>query len=138
MTADEVRTYMKQCRRIKKEMVAKYNSLYELRSLAEKTTSTLTGMPSAHGAESKVEHYAIRLVEMQMDIEECVDELSKVQQKTLHMIELASDPLARAILTEYHIVGKTADLVAESVGYGRAQVFRLMNKAYEEIAQRCD
>lgn len=136
MTAYEVKSYMSQCWKIKKEMRAKYSAIYELRSLAEGTTSNLTGMPSSHSEGSKVENYAIRLVTMRDDLEECVNKLYEVQQKSLHMIEYASDPLARAILTEYHINGKTAEQTAESVGYSRVQVFRILNKAYDEIADK--
>ena len=126
MTAYEVKSYMSQCWRIKKEMKAKYSAILELRSQAESTTANLTGMPSSHNEGSKVENFAIMLVTMRDDLEECENKLGEVQQQTLRMIEYASDPLARAILTEYHFNGKTAEQTAESVGYSRVQVFRIM------------
>lgn len=136
MTAYEVKSFMKQHWRLKKEINAKYSSLIELRSMAEKTTSTLTGMPSSHSEGSKVENYAIRLVEMQIDMEECVNQLIEIRQKTVRMIDLASDPLARAILTEYHINGKTLEVTAETIGYSTRQIINIMNKSYEEIAEK--
>lgn len=136
MTAYEVKSYMSQCWRIKKEMRAKYSAIYELRSLAEGTTSNLTGMPSSHGGGSKVENYAIRLVTMRDDLEECVNKLYEVQEQTLHMIEMASDPLMRAILTEYHVNGKRLEETADTMGYSTRQTIRLMNKAYEDIAEK--
>lgn len=134
MTPYEVKQYMKQGWKLRIELVAKYESVYTLRSLAEKATSTFSPVPSSPSSESKVEHYAIRMVEMQMDIEECVDRIYEIQQKTLKMIELASDPLARAILTEYHINGKTLDATAEGIGYSTRQTINIMNKAYQEIS----
>ena len=136
MTSDEVKEYMSQCWRIKKEMRAKRTALMELRSLAEGTTQNLTGMPSSHSGGSKVESFAVAIGEMRDDLEECEDKLYKVQQRTLRMIEIVRDPLWRAILTEYHVNGRTADETAEVIGYSRSQIFRIMNKAYEEIASQ--
>lgn len=136
MTEYEVKSYMSQCWRIKIEMRAKYTALLELRSQAENTSANLTGMPSSHNEGSKVENYAIALVTMRDDLQECEDKLYKVQQQTLRMIELASDPLMRAMLTEYHINGKKLDATAESIGYSTRQTIRIMNRAYKEIAEK--
>ena len=135
MTAYEVRAYMSQGWKIRKEIKAKLNAMEELRSMAEKTTTSFSLTPSApQGNSSRVESFAIRIVEMQEDMEDCIKQLVEIQSRTQHMIELASDPIQRAILTEYHLNGKTCEAVAEEVGYSDRHIRYLMSKAYEEIA----
>lgn len=136
MTAYEVRAYMSQGWKIRREIKAKLNAMEELRSMAEKTTTSFSLTPSAPGGNSsRVESYAIRIVEMQEDMEECLNQLVEIQSRTQHMIELASDPIQRAILTEYHLNGKTCEAVAEDVGYSDRHVRYLMSRAYEEISR---
>ena len=137
MTAYEVRAYMSQGWKIRREIKAKLNAMEELRSMAEKTTTSFSLTPSApQGNSSRVESFAIRIVEMQEDMEECVNQLVEIQSRTQHMIELASDPIQRAVLTEYHLNGKTAEHTAEEIGYSLRQVWRIMNTAYDEIAEK--
>lgn len=135
MTAYEVRAYMSQGWKIRREIKAKLNAMEELRSMAEKTTTSFSLTPSAPGGNSsRVESYAIRIVQMQEDMEDCVNQLWEIQRRVQQMIELAGDPIQRAILTEYHLNGKTCEAVAEEVGYSDRHVRYLMNKAYEEIS----
>lgn len=135
MTAYEVRAYMSQGWKIRREIKAKLNAMEELRSMAEKTTASFSLTPRASGdVSSRVESYAIRIVQMQEDMEDCVNQLWEIQRRVQQMIELAGDPIQRAILTEYHLNGKTCEAVAEEVGYSDRHVRYLMNKAYEEIS----
>lgn len=137
MTAYEVRAYMSKAWKIDKELKAKYNALEEMRSMAEKATVSFSGMPGMpQGNSSRVEHYAIKLVEAQQDMEECVGNLLDIRSRIQKMIELAEDPLQRAALTEYHLNGRTAEQTADCVGYSLSQVWRLMNGAYERIAEK--
>lgn len=137
MTAHEVRKYMSQCWRIRKELHAKYTAISELRSMAEKMTSSFSQAPGGTpGNNSKVENYAIRIVEMQQDITEANHQLLEIIDRTKAMIEMAPDPLQRAVLTEYHLNGKTAEKTAEAIGYTPRQVWRVMNAAYEYIAAK--
>lgn len=137
MTAYEVRAYMSQGWKIKREIRAKLNAMEELRSMAEKTTTSFTLTPGAvQGSASRVESYALLIVQMQEDMEECVKQLWAVQDKVQRMIELAPDPIQRTVLTEYHLNGKTAEVTAEEIGYSLRQIWRIMNSAYEIIAER--
>ena len=137
MTAYEVRAYMSQGGKIRREIKAKLNAMEELRSMAEKTTTSFSLTPSAPGGNSsRVESYAIRIIEMQEDMAESYAQLVEIQSKTQKMIELAPDPIQRAVLTEYHLNGKTAEHTAEEIGYSLRQVWRIMNSAYEEIADK--
>jgi DNA-directed RNA polymerase specialized sigma24 family protein len=128
---------MSQGWKIRKELGAKLNAMEELRSMAEKTTASFSLTPRASGdVSSRVESYAIRIVEMQEDMEESYIQLVEIQSKTQKMIELAEDPIQRAVLTEYHLNGKTAEQTAEEIGYSLRQIWRIMNSAYETISAK--
>ena len=136
MTSHEVRKAMSQYWRIRKELKAKENAMMEIRSKAEKMTPSFSQTPGGHGeTASRVEHYAVQLVEMQEDLEDATEALLVAMRKAQRMIELAPDPLQRAALTEYHLNGKTAEETAASIGYSERQIFRLMGSAYEYIAK---
>ena len=137
MNAIEVRRYMSQAWRIRIELKAAYASRVELRSMAEKMTASYSLTPGGpHEGSSKVENYALRLVELSDDIAESEGKLIEVLEETKRMISLAPDPLQRAVLTMYHIEGRTAEQTAYEVGYSLRQIWRVMNSAYEEIAKR--
>ena len=137
MTPYEVRSYMSQGWKIRKELRAKLNAMEELRSMAEKTTASFSLTPRASGdVSSRVESYAIRIVEMQEDMEDSYIQLVEIQSRTQKMIELAEDPIQRAVLTEYHLNGKTAEQTAEEIGYSLRQIWRIMNSAYETISAK--
>lgn len=137
MNAIEVRQYMSEAWKIRKELRAKLNAMEELRSLAEKTTASYSLTPGGQSeGSSKVENYAIRIVEMQQDMDDCIDNLWKHQREVQRLIEMASDPIQRAILTEYHLNGKKCEVVADEVGYSDRHVRYLMDLAYKEIASK--
>lgn len=137
MSPYEVKAFMSRSWKLRGEIRARYQRLEELRSMAEKTTTSFSLTPSTpQGNISRVEAYAVRIVEMQEDMEECVNQLYEIQRKVQEMINLASDPLQRAVLIDYHLNGKTCSKVAGEIGYSERQVWRIMNAAYEEIAEK--
>ena len=139
MTPYEVRAYMSQGWKIRKEIKAKLNAMEELRSMAEKTTASFSLAPHASGdVSSRVETYAIRIVEMQEDMEETYCQLIELQSKTQKMIELAEDPIQLAVLTEYHLNGKTAEQTADEIGYSLSSIWRIMNSAYKTISEKME
>ena len=136
MDAYEVKQYLSQCWKIRCEILAKHESLYNLRSLAEKTTSTFSLTPSGHGEGSKVEHYAIQLVTMQQDMEECIQDLIRVQKEAEAMIEMLEDPMQRAILTDYHLNGIPINKLEDKYNYSRTQIYNIRRSAYRRIADK--
>lgn len=136
MTAFEVRAEMRRAYWIRREINARIRRMEELRSMAEKITPTFSQAPMGGGDGSRVENYAVLIVEMNHDLEEKTNELLEVEKKVQGWIEYVSDPRARALCIDYHLNGLTVDDVGAVNGYERRQVFRLLSEAYEEIAKK--
>lgn len=136
MTAYEVRQKMSRAWKLRKEIKAKQEAMEELRSVAEKVTASFSPVPGGGGSESRVENYAIRIVEMQGDLAEASDHLLDMLQEVMALIELADDPIQRAALTYYHINGKTAEESASAINYSTSQFWRVLNEGYVAISER--
>ena len=135
MTAFEVRSEMRKAYWIRREIKARVRRMEELRSMAEKITPTFSPVPGGGGDGSRVEHYAILIVEMTQDLEERTAELLEVEKKIQGWIDYISDPRARAIAIDYHLNGLDIAAIGAMNGYERRQLFRLLSESYEEIAK---
>lgn len=136
MTAFEVRSEMRKAYWIRREIKARVRRMEELRSMAEKITPTFSPTPGGGGDGSRVENYAVLIIEMTQDLEERTAELLEVEKKIQGWIDYISDPRARAIAIDYHLNGLNVEEVGAVNGYERRQVFRLLSEAYEEIAEK--
>jgi len=138
MTAYDVRHKMSQAWKLKKEVTAKQEAMQELRSMAEKATASFSPAPSgAQGSgSSRVENYAIRIVELQEDLMDASEHLLDALQEVMALIELANEPIQRAALTQYHLNGKTAEESAAAINYSTSQFWRVVNEGYVAIAER--
>lgn len=137
MTPYEVKVFLSDSWRKRKELVARYESMLELRSLAEKMTTTFSPVPSApQGNTSRVEHYAIRIVEMEQDLDEIFNEMDRLHKEAERLIDLVDETNKRQILTNYHLRGMKASQAAEEAGYSVRHLFRLLNESYEEISKK--
>ena len=138
MTAYDVRQKMSQAWKLKKEVSAKQDAMKELRSMAEKATASFSPAPSgAQGSgSSRVENYAIRIVEMQEDLMGASEHLIEALREVMALIELADEPIQRAALTQYHLNGKTAEESAACINYSVSQFWRVLNEGYVAVAER--
>lgn len=138
MTAYDVRQKMSQAWKLKKEVSAKQDAMKELRSMAEKATTSFSPAPggSQGSSSSRVENYAIRIVELQESLMGASEHLLNMLQEVMAMIELADDPIQRAALTQYHLNGKTAEESAACINYSVSQFWRVLNEGYVAVAER--
>jgi len=134
MTAAEVKNEMKRVYWIKKEIAARVKRMEELRSMAEKTTQTFSHVPTAQSNGSRVENYAIMLVEMMMDLEERTNELIAIEKKVEGWINTVADPRVRSLLIDYHLNGLSVERISEQEHYSARWVFKLLASGYEEIS----
>ena len=106
--------------------------------MAEKATASFSPAPSgAQGSgSSRVENYAIRIVELQEDLMDASEHLLDALQEVMALIELANEPIQRAALTQYHLNGKTAEESAAAINYSTSQFWRVVNEGYVAIAER--
>ena len=137
MTPEQIHQFLIRTKGYKLDLKERIEKMEEIRSLAEKVTPSydFDTVRSHKGSYSRVEHYAIELVSMQESITEFASKLLDFISITSRMIELMQDPLARAVLTDFYLVGMTAHDTAVDLDYSVNIVFSYLSKANKEIAE---
>jgi hypothetical protein len=101
--------------------------LQELRSAAEGTTTTLTGMPKGSMTSDKIARYAVEIAELEqvisLNIQRCWYEYNRLNR----FIEEVSDSEIRQILSFRFVNGLSWQQVAANMGqYYTADMARMM------------
>lgn len=125
--------------RMDKRIKVKLRRVDELRSLAERTTSVLTGMPHGGGYKSRDDIY-VKLAdlsrEIDVDIDGYVDAMRKArieQCKIEYAINSIADKTLIELLWLRYIEVVTFDQIAVKMPYCAMQVWRLHGKALEAL-----
>lgn len=135
MTEYEVKEKLEQARNLKRELLAKERLLEELRTRAEKITPTLSDLPKAQSNGSRVESFAILIVELGLDIEEYSIELVNAIQDAESLIRIETDALKRSILTDYYLNRLSVARIAEQEHYSDRRIWQLLSEARRDIAR---
>ena len=101
---------------LKKEVQMQRKRIYELKTIAESSTSTITGMPHGKEISDKVGKYATQLADLKSlldsHLKKCIFEINKLTE----YIQNVDDPLVRQIMTYRYIHGFNWQKTAFSVG----------------------
>ena len=136
MTALEI---FKKCRRTDSHISALVEQQERLRSLAERTTASYSDVPRGGTAyRSKLEDTAIKIVELEREINRKIDRLVDLKAVACHLLEALTDDRERDVLTLRYLNGYTWGEVARHVYYGRTQVWRLHRSAIDHIQSALD
>lgn len=104
---------------------------------AEKTTQTLTGMPSgSHDAGDKIGGYVSEMSELSALLDKRISELTRQECWIIQQINKLDSGLHRSVLLIYYItgpIGCTWDHVARQINYSVETVFRIHGRALQEL-----
>ena len=95
-------------------------------------TPMITGMPAAGGGGSKIESAVAKIVDLEAEIDQEVDELVKIRQEVKAVISTVGDERMERLLEYKYIHGMTLEQIAENMGISVTQTKRLRNKALEK------
>ena len=146
MTSQEKKRWLQKYRELNieigrsdKRINAKLQQIEQLRSLAERMTSTLTGMPQGGGYKSREDIY-IKLADLGNETNSQVEEYlgdkrkaKQMQEDIIQAISQLDDPTLRQLLWLRYIDGSVFEQIAVDMGYCIMQIWRLHGKALERL-----
>lgn len=123
-----------QVRQIDQLIQTKQEQLERLEALACHITPTLSHTGGcAGGTKDKLGDTVVRIVDMQREIDTCIDELVNLKQEASDMLGLLRDMRLRTILEMRYILGYDWDKIADCMGYSPRQTRRLHVEALNEF-----
>lgn len=130
----QAKEYLKQIKKLNSMIENKQVELEQLRELSKSISSQPTDQEyvQSSGTSDKVGNIVVKIVDMQCEINDMIDEYIDKKAEITRVIEsLECD--AYNVLHKRYIQGMTYDSIAESVDLSRQWVMELHNRALEEV-----
>lgn len=129
MTIQAKKDYLMQARRIDERINAKLLEYEALRTIAERMTKPLTGMPRHAGNNDTL----AKLADMGRDIDNDIDRLVEIKLEIRRAIKSVRDVHLRAVLESYYLTANSWQQVAETLNYSERTVARMHERALHEL-----
>jgi DNA-directed RNA polymerase specialized sigma24 family protein len=125
--------YLKQYKNLDKYINHLLEECERLRTRAEKVTPTLTGMPTGGDGENQRELAICKLVDLNNEINEKIDQYVDLGCDIQATIDGIGDIHFRQLLTYRYIDGMTFEEIAVCMNYSWKQIHRLHSQALNKI-----
>ena len=131
MTAKE---YLGQAYRLDQRINSKLEQVMSLRDLATKATSTLSDVaPSGTRNVHRMEDIIVKIVDLENEINHDIDNLVDLKREMVSVIKAVADPEQQTILELRYLCFKSWEQIAVDMNYSIQHVYRLRDRAYDEI-----
>lgn len=125
--------YLSQAYWLNQKIYAKKAQIEEYRTLAEKITPVLSDMPKAQSNGSKVADAAIKIADLQMELQKDLLDLIELKCEIENTIKTVSNPEAQVVLELRYLAFKTWQDIADIMGYQLRNVYIIHEKALNLI-----
>ena len=109
--------YLRQIQTVDTEIKYKLDEIEHLKSLRERTTTVMTGMPRGGNGEDRLNTITCRIWELEAEIDKEVDKLVDMKTEARKRIEAISDNRYRTILSGRYLCCKSLLRVSNDMGY---------------------
>jgi len=129
-----VKEYLGQAYRLDQRINSKLEQVASLNELATKCTSTLTGMPRNPNRDTSTMADAVgKIVDLQAEINRDIDRLVDLKREMVSLIKAVDNTEYQTLLELRYLCFKTWEQIAVDMGYSIQHIYRLREKAYNEI-----
>ena len=129
-----VKEYLGQAYRLDQRINSKLEQVASLNELATKCTSTLTGMPrNPNRGTSTMADAVGKIVDLQAEINRDIDRLVDLKREMVSLIKAVDNTEYQTLLELRYLCFKTWEQISVDMGYSIQHVYRLREKAYDEI-----
>jgi len=129
-----VKEYLGQAYRLDQRINSKLEQIASLNELATKCTSMLTGMPrNPNRGTSTMADAVGKIVDLQAEINRDIDRLVDLKREMVTLIKAVSNPEYQTLLELRYLCFKTWEQISVDMGYSIQHIYRLREKAYDEI-----
>ena len=126
-----IKQFLKSYLELNKEINQRLDEIAQIRSLAEKTTTILTGMPKG-GGYTREDTY-IKLHEVELEVDKYVDKYVDLKHEIEAYINKLNQPIYRTIIRYKYINGYSFQKIAFKVNYDIRHVQRIHGYALNEL-----
>ncbi len=131
MTAQE---YLNQAYRLDQRINSKLEQVLSLRDLAAKATSTISDTPPGGSCNTRrMEDIVTKIVDLESEINQDIDELVDLKRDIVQIIKGISNPEYQTLLELRYLCFKTWEQIAVEMNYSIQHIYRLRDKALQEI-----
>lgn len=129
-----VKEYLGQAYRLDQRINSKLEQVASLNELATKCTSTLTGMPrNPNRGTSTMADAVGKIVDLQAEINRDIDRLVDLKREMVSLIKAVDNTEYQTLLELRYLCFKTWEQISVDMGYSIQHIYRLREKAYNEI-----
>lgn len=129
-----VKEYLGQAYRLDQRINSKLEQVASLNELATKCTSTLTGMPrNPNRGTSTIADAVGKIVDLQAEINRDIDRLVDLKREMVSLIKAVDNTEYQTLLELRYLCFKTWEQISVDMGYSIQHIYRLREKAYDEI-----
>ena len=129
-----VKEYLGQAYRLDQRINSKLEQVASLNELATKCTSTLTGMPRNPNRGTTTMADAVgKIVDLQAEINRDIDRLVDLKREMVSLIKAVDNTEYQTLLELRYLCFKTWEQISVDMGYSIQHIYRLREKAYDEI-----
>ena len=126
--------YLNQGYRINEHIDAKIGQIAMLRELATKTNVTLSDMPGNPNRDnSRVEDTILRIIELENEINNSIDELVKLKREITEVVDAVDDSQERLVLNLRYLNFMTWEKIADKMECSVRNVHILHSKALDDV-----
>jgi len=126
--------YLQKAFRLDQRINSKLQQIESLNALAEKCTTTLTGMPhSQNSSTSAIADTVVKIIGLQAEINKDIDELVDLKQEIMKLIKSVSNAEYQTLLELRYLCFKTWEQIADDMSYEVRNVYALHKKALKQI-----
>lgn len=131
----DVYEYLKNVRKYEKFIADQEQQIEELRTMAEKITpGNSDGMPKGNSVSDKIGNITAKIVDTQNEMYETIEKYIDYKREVI--INLRRLPSSQYdVLYKRFVEGKQYADIANEMFLSRQQVWRIRNKAYENLAE---
>lgn len=126
--------YLGQAYRLDQRINSKLEQVASLNDLANKVTTTITGMPrSPNRATSTMADAVTKIIDLQAEINRDIDRLVDLKREIVAVIKTIDNMEYQTLLELRYLCFKSWEQIAVDMGYNVRHVYRIHDEAVESI-----
>lgn len=132
-----VKEYLGQAYRLDQRITSKLEQVASLNDLAEKATSTLTGMPkNPNNATSTMADAVAKIIDLQAEINRDIDCLVDLKREIVALIKTVDNTEYQTLLEKRYLCFETWEQIAVDMDYSIQHIYRIRDKAIAKLSTR--
>ena len=128
--------YLRQAEELDATIETKLETVAALRSLLEKSTGVLSGLPKSQGDGRSLENTIAKIVDLEEEINRDIDELVDIKTEIRKMISTLKNPTAKNIMEKRYMQRKSWNQIVDELHKSRDWIFKVHRQTLDELEKK--